>query len=335
MTMRMVPVRPTFQKMARLVRDLSHKSGKEVELVVSGEDTELDRSVVDRIGDPLIHIIRNSMDHGLEEREQRVATGKPAVGRLDLRAFHRGGSIHIELEDDGKGLDRKAIMAKAAEKGLVNGDGSEMSDREIYNLIFLPGFSTAKKVTDISGRGVGMDVVRKNIEALRGSVELSSEPGRGTKISMRLPLTLAIIDGMIIGVGREDYIVPTLSVIESLRPTPGMVHTITGRGEMLNMRGSLIPLFRISRLLDIRNAIERPTEALAMIVEDQGQRVALLVDRLVGQQQVVIKSMGEGLGKIEGISGGAIMADGRVGLILDISGIVRIASGVAEQAVAL
>ncbi len=325
MTMRMVPIRPTFQKMARLVRDLAKKSGKEVEFVTVGEETELDRSVVERIGDPLIHIIRNSVDHGLEDNaEDRRKRSKPDVGRVELRAFHRGGSIYIEVQDDGKGLDREAIIAKAVERGVIQ-EGADMAERDVFNLIFMPGFSTAKKVTDVSGRGVGMDVVKKNIEALRGSVELSSEKGRGTTVSMRLPLTLAIIDGLIIIVGGERYIVPTLSVVESLRPRPDDIHTVSGRGELLNLRGELIPLFRVGRLFRIKDAIEEPTQALSMIVEDQGRRVALVVDSLIGQQQVVIKNLGHALGRVKGISGGAVMSDGSVGLILDVSEMMRIA----------
>ncbi|MCE5271751.1 chemotaxis protein CheA [bacterium] len=331
MTMRMVPIRPTFQKMARLVRDLAKKSGKEVEFVTVGEETELDRSVVERIGDPLIHIIRNSVDHGLEDNaEDRRKRGKPDVGHVELRAFHRGGSIYIEVQDDGKGLDREAIIAKAVERGVIP-EGADMPERDVFNLIFMPGFSTAKKVTDVSGRGVGMDVVKKNIEALRGSVELSSEQGCGTTVSMRLPLTLAIIDGLIIIVGGERYIVPTLSVVESLRPRPEDIHTVSGRGELLNLRGELIPLFRVGRLFNIEAAIEDPTQALSMIVEDQGRRVALVVDSLIGQQQVVIKNLGHALGRVKGISGGAVMSDGTVGLILDVSEVMRIAMTSQEK----
>jgi len=325
MSMRMVPIRPTFQKMARLVRDLSIKSQKKIQFVTSGEETELDRSVVEQIGDPLIHLIRNSVDHGLEDGEkERLKAGKPATGRIELRAFHRGGSIYIEVSDDGRGLDRELILAKAKERGIIR-NGNEMSDREVFNLIFAPGFSTAKKITDVSGRGVGMDVVKRNLETLRGSVELMSETGKGTTVSMRLPLTLAIIDGMIIRVGRERYIIPTLSVMESLRPRPEDLNTVADKGEMLTVRGRLLPLYRLSKLFEIDGAIQNPSEALVIIVEDQGHNVAFLVDSLIGQQQVVIKSLGEGLGKIQGISGGAIMSDGRVGLILDISGLIKLA----------
>ncbi|MFC1614380.1 chemotaxis protein CheA [Gemmatimonadota bacterium] len=330
MSMRMVHIRPTFQKMARLVRDLAKKAGKDVEFATVGEETELDRSVVEKIGDPLVHLIRNAVDHGIEDKDSdRVEAGKRATSRVELRAFHQGGSIFIEVEDDGRGLDREAILTKARERGLIQ-DGSEMSDREVFNLIFAPGFSTAKKVTDVSGRGVGMDVVKRNIESLRGNIELMSKPGKGTTVSMRLPLTLAIIDGMIIEVGAERYIIPTLSVIESLRPRQEDISTVAGRGELLCVRGQLMPLYRVSRTLGVFQAIDDPTEGLVMVVEDQGRCVALLVDSLIGQQQVVIKNLGEGLGKVKGISGGAILADGRVGLILDISELVRLATSSQE-----
>jgi two-component system, chemotaxis family, sensor kinase CheA len=330
MSMRMVHIRPTFQKMARLVRDLAKKAGKDVEFTTAGEETELDRSVVEKIGDPLVHLIRNAVDHGIEDNgSDRVETGKPATSQVELRAFHQGGSIFIEVEDDGRGLDTESILAKARERGIIQ-DGSEMSDREIFNLIFAPGFSTAKKITDVSGRGVGMDVVKRNIESLRGNIELMSKPGKGTTVSMRLPLTLAIIDGMIIEVGAERYIIPTLSVVESLRPRQEDISTVVGRGELLSVRGQLMPLYRVSRTLGVFDAIDDPTKGLVMVVEDQGRCVALLVDSLIGQQQVVIKNLGEGMGKVKGISGGAIMADGRVGLILDISELVRMATSSQE-----
>ncbi len=325
MSMRMVAIKPTFQKMARLVRDLARKGGKNVEFVTNGEDTELDRSVVEKINDPLIHLVRNSLDHGIEDDPQkRVAAGKPAVAKVELRAFHRGGNIFIEIADDGRGLNREAILEKAREKGVVE-DGSELSDKEVFHLIFAPGFSTAKEITDVSGRGVGMDVVKRNIEALRGNIELLSKPGEGTTVSMQLPLTLAIIEGLIILVGEERYIVPTLSVIESMRPTKEDVSTVNGRSEMLKVRGALMPLYRVSRIFDTPGAEEDMQKALVMIVESQGKQVALMVDKLLGQQQVVIKSLGRGMGKVQGISGGAIMPDGRVGLIMDIGEVVKLA----------
>ncbi|MCC6695849.1 MAG: chemotaxis protein CheA [Candidatus Hydrogenedentes bacterium] len=326
MSLRMVPVRGTFQKMARLVRDLAKKSGKRIEFVSEGEDTELDKTVVDKIGDPLVHMVRNSCDHGLESApEERRRAGKPDVGRVTLRAFHKGGSIYIEIEDDGRGLDRNAILAKAREKGLIR-DGDTMSDREVWSLIFEPGFSTAKVVTDVSGRGVGMDVVRKNIESLRGQVEIQSVAGKGSVFSIRLPLTLAIIEGMVIRAGRERFIVPTLSVIRSIQPHPGQVTTVVGRGEMLTLQGELIPLFRLHRIFSLSGAIEDPYKALVMIVENEGRKVGLMIDELVGQQQIVIKSLGQAMQELDGIAGGAIMSDGTVGLILDVGGLVAIAN---------
>jgi two-component system chemotaxis sensor kinase CheA len=325
MSLRMVPLRATFQKMARLVRDLSKKSGKQVEFVMAGEDTELDKTVVDRIGDPLVHMIRNAVDHGLEAcPDDRVRAGKNATGRVELRAFHKGGNIYIEIQDDGRGLDRDAILAKGRERGLI-ADGETPSDRDIYNLIFHPGFSTAKKVTDVSGRGVGMDVVKRNIDSLRGQVEIRTEVGKGSTFSIRLPLTLAIIDDMVVRVGAERYIIPTLSVLISIRPEPSQLSTVLGRGQLLSHQGREIPLFRLDEVFHIGGAEKDPTKALAVVVEDDGRHVVLLVDELLGQQQIVIKSLGESVRGITGISGGAIMPDGKVGLILDVGGVIRLA----------
>jgi two-component system chemotaxis sensor kinase CheA len=326
-SLRMIPVRSTFQKMARLIRDLAKKANKPVEFVMSGEDTELDKSVVDRIGDPLVHMVRNAVDHGLETSpEERVKAGKPGKGRVELRAFHQGGSIHIEIEDDGRGLDRQAILAKAQERGLVN-DGESLSDREVFTLVFEPGFSTAKKITDVSGRGVGMDVVKRNIEALRGHVEIRSESGVGTVFSIRLPLTLAIIDGMVARVGRERYIIPTLSIVKSIRPDQQDLSTVVGRGEVLMVQGSLVPLFRLDRLYDIDGAEQQLSRSLVLVIEDGGHQAGLVIDELLGQQQIVIKTLGEAMSGIPGVSGGAVMPDGRVGLILDPGGLVRLANG--------
>jgi two-component system chemotaxis sensor kinase CheA len=312
--------------MARLVRDLGKKANKPVEFVMAGEDTELDKTVVDRIGDPLVHMIRNAVDHGLEaDPEDRKRAGKPETGRVELRAYHKGGNIYIEVEDDGRGLDREAILAKARERGVVD-DSDVLSDREIFNLIFEPGFSTAKKVTDVSGRGVGMDVVRRNIEALRGQVEIRSEPGKGSVFIIRLPLTLAIIDGMVIRVGLERYIIPTLSVVMSIRPDKKDLSTVLQRGEMLALQGSLIPLFRLGRLFSVDGAEQDPTKSLVIIVEDDGERTGLVTDELLGQQQIVIKTLGETMRGIPGVSGGAIMPDGQVGLILDVGGLVKLAN---------
>jgi two-component system, chemotaxis family, sensor kinase CheA len=324
-SLRMVPVRATFQKMARLVRDVAKKSGKTVNFVTVGEDTELDKTVVDHIGDPLVHMVRNSVDHGIESEPQaRVAAGKPETGRVELRAFHKGGSIYIELEDDGRGLNRDAILAKARDRGIL-GESDSLPDRDIWNLIFEPGFSTAQVVTDVSGRGVGMDVVRRNIETLHGQVEILNRPGEGCTFSIRLPLTLAIIDGMVVGVGTERYIVPTLSVVRTVRPESDQCFSVVKRGEMLSLQGELIPVFRLHRLFDIAEARQNATEALVVIVEDENRRAGFLVDELLGQQQIVIKSLGKSMRNMLGISGGAIMPDGRVGLILDVGGLVRMA----------
>lgn len=324
-SLRMVPVRSTFQKMARLVRDLSKKAGKRIEFVAAGEDTELDKTVVDRIGDPLVHLVRNAVDHGIEDSpEDRLKAGKLAVGKIELRAFHKGGSIYIEIEDDGRGIDRDVILAKAKERGLVK-EIDSLTDRDALNLVFEPGFSTAKKVTDVSGRGVGMDVVKRNIEALRGQTEIRSEKGKGSVFSMRLPLTLAIIDGMVVTVGEERFIIPTLSIVRSIRPQESDIKTVFDRGEMFLMQGQLIPLFRLSELFLVEGAKRDPAEALVVVVEDDGLLTGIMTDGLLGQLQIVIKSLGEAMKDTPGISGGAIMPDGQVGLILDVGGLVKLA----------
>lgn len=326
-SLRMVPIRSTFQKMARLVRDLGKKSGKQVEFTTAGEDTELDKTVVDKIGDPLVHMVRNAVDHGLEgSAADRVKVGKPPVGHVELRAFHKGGCIYVEIEDDGRGLDRDRILAKAKEKGIIR-EGDQLTDREIWNLVFVPGFSTAQKVTDVSGRGVGMDVVKRNIEALRGQVEIQTSLGKGSVFSIRLPLTLAIIDGMVVRVGSERYIIPTLSIVMSLRPSEEQLSTVVNRGEMLKIQGRLLPLFRLVRLFGLHDAIDDMREGIVVVVEDEGRQTGILVDEILGQQQIVIKSLGEALQGIPGIAGGAIMPDGTVGLILDVGGLVRLANG--------
>ncbi|NLG34986.1 MAG: chemotaxis protein CheA [Lentisphaerae bacterium] len=326
MSMRMVPVDPVFKKMARLVRDLARKSGKQVELVIKGGDTEIDKGMVEKLGDPLVHMIRNSMDHGLEPADERAAAGKSRQGTIELRAHHVGGSIHIDIQDDGRGLNRDAIVQRAIERGLIaSADG--MSDQDIYSLIFHPGCSTAKQVTEISGRGVGMDVVKRNIESLRGTVLIQSRPGQGSLFTLVLPLTTAIIDGMLVRVARETYIMPTLSILESFRPAPGQVHVVTGRGEMVSFRENLLPLFRLSRLLGSEAAETDPLNAIVIVVEEYGKQWGLMVDDLLGQQQIVIKSLGEGIGRTAGVVGASILADGRPGLILDVADVIRIAKG--------
>ncbi|MCD6120024.1 Hpt domain-containing protein [bacterium] len=325
-SLRMVPIRPTFQKMARLVRDLSKKAGKVVNFNTVGEDTELDKSVIDRIGDPLVHMVRNAIDHGIEhDHNERITAGKPSAGNVELRAFHKGGSIFIEIEDDGRGLDKDAIVAKAVERRLVN-DGDQLSDNEIFNLIFEPGFSTAKKITDVSGRGVGMDVVRKNIDAIRGQVVVSSEPGKGSVFSIRLPLTLAIIDGMVVRVGRERYIMPTLSILQSVRPDKHDISGVLERGSVMNFQGELIPIVHLAGLYRIPNAESDIVKATTIVVENDNKRIGIVVDDILGQQQIVIKSLGEYMSGIPGIAGGAIMPDGRVGLILDIDGLIKLSA---------
>jgi two-component system chemotaxis sensor kinase CheA len=325
MSMRMVPLKATFNKMARLVRDLARKVGKHVQLVTEGEDTEIDRNLVDVISDPLVHMVRNAVDHGIEMPEVRERLGKPRSGVVRLCAYHSAGRVVVEIRDDGRGLDREAILAKARDRNLIP-EGVALSDREIYNLIFLPGFSTAQVVTDVSGRGVGMDVVKRNIESLRGQAEIQSEPGRGSIFRISLPLTLAIIDGMVVRVGCERYVIPTVSIIRSIKPEPKDLSTVLGRGEMLQLQGKLIPLFRLADLFAVQGGAVALDQALVAVVEDDGQRAGLVIDELIGRQQVVIKTLGEAMQNLPGISGGAIMPNGRVGLILDIGGLVKYAN---------
>jgi two-component system, chemotaxis family, sensor kinase CheA len=336
MRMRMVPVRSVFQKMARLVRDLSRKTGKDVVLELSGEDTEMDRSMVERIEDPLVHLVRNAMDHGVETAADRIKAGKPGRSTLRLSAYHEGGSIVVELADDGRGLNRDRILAKAREKGLV-AENQELNDLEIHALIFLPGFSTAAKVTEISGRGVGMDVVKRNIEGMRGRVGVTSTLGQGSAFRMVLPLTLAIIDGMLVMCGSEKYIIPSLSIVESLRPTEDMVSSAAGRGEVINVRGEILPLVRLHRLLEMQGG-ERPlTESHVVVVEGMGRKVGLVLDDVLTQQQVVIKPLGNAMGETDFLSGAAILSDGRVGLILNVDKLAQLAtrSTRVREAVAL
>jgi len=330
MSMRMVPLKATFNKMARLVRDVSRKVGKNVNFVTEGEDTEIDRNLVNIINDPLVHMVRNAVDHGIESPEMRAENHKPEYGTVQLLAYHSAGSVVVEIRDDGQGLNRDFILAKAREKGLL-GDPDEnhdraFSDREVFNMIFEPGFSTAQVVTDVSGRGVGMDVVKKNIESLRGQVEIKSEYGRGSVFKMSLPLTLAIIDGMVVRVGTETYVIPTVSIIRSIRPDCNDLSTVLNQGEIVTLQGSLIPLYRMARFYHIDDAQQNAEDAVVVIVEDEERQAGLLVDELIGRQQVVIKSLGETMKDIPGISGGAIMPDGRVGLIIDVGGLVKLAN---------
>ena len=329
MSLRMVTLKATFQKMARLVRDVAAKAGKRIQLEVEGEDVELDRNVVEEIGDPLVHMIRNACDHGIEPSDERRKVGKSDVGTLRLRAFHSGGSIVIEVEDDGRGLGRERIIRKCLEKGLIDPtrNVNDIPDSEVFNYIFLPGFSTAEKVTDISGRGVGMDVVRRNIEALRGSVEIRSNPGKGSTFSMRLPLTMAIIDGMVVRVGHQRYIIPTLNIERSFRPTEDQLSMVLGKGELARVRDGLLPIYRLQRVFNLSEGCDRLAEGLLLVLENGKRRACVFVDEILGQQQVVIKSLGDTQPQIRGVSGGAILGDGRVALIIDVGGLLETATG--------
>ncbi|NWF91501.1 MAG: chemotaxis protein CheA [Syntrophaceae bacterium] len=329
MSIRMVPLRSTIHKIARLVRDLARRKELMVNFISIGEDTEIDRNMVDLINDPLVHLVRNALDHGIEPPDERERNGKPRAGTLQLKAYHSGGNVVVEISDDGRGLDREKIIQKAIAKGLIQSEKG-MSDSEITSLIFQPGFSTADKVTDISGRGVGLDVVRKAVETLRGRVEVSSELGKGSTFCVRLPLTMAVTDGMLVRVGKQRYILPTINIDMSFRPSPEALSTIIGQGETVLFKGKVMPIFRLHRLFNIKDAVEDPTRGLLIIIGEGTERCALLVDELVGQQQVVAKSLGNGIGNVQGIAGGAILGDGRVGLILDPQGIIALARQTPE-----
>jgi len=319
-SLRMVPIRPIFQKMQRLVRDLSKQSGKAVDFVAEGEETELDKTVVEKIGDPLVHMLRNSLDHGIEsDPDARERAGKPRTAKVRFSAFQKGGSVCIEIADDGRGLDRDAILAKARERGLWR-EETAPSDKEIFGFIFEAGFSTAKQVTELSGRGVGMDVVKRNIESLRGRIDIQSRPGQGTTFSIWLPLTLAIIDGMVVRVGKERFIIPTLSIVRIVTPAAEAIHTFQDKGEMLRLQDELIPVYPMRGYLCGDDSKER---RLFVVTESEGRKAAFPVDELLDQQQIVIKKLEEEFPPIPGISGGAILADGRVGLILDVDTLMK------------
>lgn len=325
MSLRMVPVGPTFRKMERIVRDLAKKAGKDIEFFTHGEDTELDKTVVDRLNDPLLHIVRNAVDHGIESSgEDREKKKKHPKGRVGIHAYHKGGNIVIEVSDDGRGLDTEAILAKALEKGLISGN-EQLSDKEIFNLIFEAGFSTAKKITDISGRGVGMDVVRKNIEALNGHVEIDSAYGEGSVFTIKLPLTLAVIDGVITKVGNERYIIPTLSIRESLRPKPEQISTMVNKGTTITLHNHLIPLFRVNELFDVETPPKDLTDSIVVVVDSGFRQIGLVVDELLDQQQIVIKTLEDTMQDVPGISGSTILSDGLVGLIVDVISIAKLA----------
>ena len=321
MATRMLPIDAVFSRFPRMLRDLAARLDKEVRLEMQGEATELDKSMIEKISDPLTHLVRNAVDHGVETRAQRAAAGKGAEGCIRLSAAHQGGMIVIRVADDGAGLDRARILAKARVQGLAVSEA--MSDAEVWQLIFAPGFSTAEKVSDISGRGVGMDVVKRNVEALGGRVEVESRRGEGTSVAIRLPLTLAILDGMSVAVGEETFILPLNCVVESLQPQAGQLRSVAGQGLLLKVRDEYLPLVPLHALFRIPGAVHEPQAGIVVVLEAEGRKAALLVDQLVGQQQVVVKSLEHNFRRVAGVSGATILGDGRVALILDAAGMVR------------
>ena len=323
MSIRMIPMGEVFGRFPRMLRDLAAKLGKEIELHTIGEATELDKGMIEKLTDPLTHLVRNAVDHGIELPAEREAAGKPRHGNLTLSAAHEGGSILIQVRDDGRGLDRERLLDKARRSGLPVSDG--MADAQVWQLIFAPGFSTAETVTDVSGRGVGMDVVKRNILALGGSVEIDNRLGEGLCVSVRLPLTLAIMDGMSVGVGEEVYILPLSSVVESFQIGADSIKTIGGNGQVVEVRSEYMPVLDLERIFQVpRGADDDDGSGRIMVVaEAEGSRVALMVDELLGQQQVVVKNLEANYRKVDDISGATIMGDGRVALILDVGSLVR------------
>ena len=322
MAMRLVPIGPLFRRMSRMVRDLSRQFGKQVRMETGGDEIELDRTIVEELADPLMHMVRNAVDHAIEPPAERERSGKDPTARLLLKAQHQAGQVVIEIADDGRGLDGARIKAKALQKGLI-APGEELSEIETYNLIFEPGFSTAAQVTNVSGRGVGMDVVRRHVEKLRGRIEIRSTPGRGTTFLLKLPLTLAIIDALVVGVGMERYIVPLFAVREMFRPAADTIWTVQQKGEMALVRGALLPVLRLYRKFGVKPRSENPLDSVLVVAEVEGARYCLVVDELIGKQEVVIKTLGETFRNVTGIAGGAILGDGRVGLILDLDRLMK------------
>lgn len=318
MSLRMVAIRDTFDKMKRVVRDTSKKTGKELHLIVQGEETEIDKTMIDSLSDPLIHIIRNAIDHGLEaDASERLRAGKRVEGTITLRAYHKSGSIVISVSDDGRGINKEKVFQKAIDRGIISGD-ENLTDSQIFGLIMQPGFSTADTISDLSGRGVGLDVVKTSIEKLRGKIEIDSKEGEGTTFSMVLPLTLAIIDGMLVRSAGETYIIPTLSVVESFRPEQEIVHALKEQGEFVSLRGQHLPIIRLSDVFSLNAQRIEPWEGILVCVETEAGRIAVMVDELVGRQQVVIKTLGKSLAKLKEISGGAILGNGDIALILNV-----------------
>jgi len=323
MRLRMLPISFAFNRFPRMVHDLSAKLGKKIELILSGEQTELDKTVMEKIGDPLVHLVRNAIDHGIETPDQRRAAGKPETGVVGLDAYHQGGNIVIEITDDGAGLDRDRIRAKAIDRGMVTVD-EELTDDKIYDLLFQPGFSTAESVSDLSGRGVGMDVVRRNIMALGGSVSVTTEMGKGSTFTIRLPLTLAILDGQLIQVGGQTFIVPLISIIESLLVDKEQVNALEGKAELYRLRDEYLPIVRLHRVFGIGDQDKELSEGLLVVVDGDAGKVGIFVDDLLGQQQVVIKSLETNYRQVNGLAGATILGDGTVALIVDITGIIQL-----------
>ncbi|GFE83170.1 chemotaxis protein CheA [Steroidobacter agaridevorans] len=325
MRVRMLPISFVFSRFPRMVRDLSGRLGKHVELKMTGDQTELDKTVMEKIGDPLVHLVRNSVDHGIEMPDVRAAAGKPQTGTVFLNAYHKGGSITVEVGDDGGGLNKDRILKKARERNLI-GANETLTDDQIYELIFMAGFSTAEQTTDISGRGVGMDVVRRNIKELGGTIEVKSTLGKGSRFIITLPLTLAIVDGQSVAVGTETYIVPLITIIESLQLKQGMVNRVAGQGEVFWFRDGYVPVVRLHEVFGLEPRTTQLHEGLIMVVEGEGRKVGLFVDDLLGQQQVVIKSLETNFRRVDGVSGATILGDGAVALILDVPGLIRVAT---------
>ena len=321
MRIRMLPISSVFSRFPRMVHDISEKLGKLVELKISGEQTEIDKTVIEKIGDPLVHLVRNSLDHGIEPPAERG--GKPATGVITLNAYHKSGSIFIEVGDDGRGLDRDALRRKGLDAGLLR-PGEEYSDEQIHELIFHPGLSTAKQISDVSGRGVGMDVVRRNIQDVGGRIQIASQSGWGSKITICLPLTLAILDGQLVSVGHDCYIIPLLSIVESVQIRAEAINRVAGKGEVLRFRGQHLPILRLYEQFGAENAVTNLENGLLVVVEADGRQVGLFVDDLQGQQQISIKSLEKNFRRVAGVAGATILGDGRVGLILDISGLIRV-----------
>ena len=323
MAVRMLPVGTVFARLPRIVHDIANATGKSIRIEMVGEESELDKTILEGIVDPLTHLVRNAADHGIESMDERRAAGKPEQGTISLRARHEGGNFLVEVSDDGRGLSLARIRQKAIERGLMTGS-DELTEEQIQAFIFHPGFSTAEKVSEVSGRGVGMDVVRKNVEALGGAVALKSREGAGATVTIKLPLTLAILEGQLVRVGAESYVLPLVSIVESVRPSREQVFSVAGQGEVVVVRQNPIPLLRLHELFSVATDVREPWRGLVAIVEHEDRRLALLVDELLGQQQVVIKNLQTNFRKVEGAMGATILGDGRVSLILDVAGLVEL-----------